>query len=170
MNTIINAKTNNQLDVQTQKEMQMQINDFEFDIILKEMTIKLKKYLKNLQKNDDLIDLVQIISNAYFICKNTEYKHFNIQDLSIELLNNICNEKKNYDIIISIFVELVNQEIIKNENASTILQNNHKKLENIVYKNFCSIYFNENMELNDKKDLIIMNSLNEYNSFDLSYD
>ena len=81
-------------ETQTQTEPEIQINDFEFDIILQEMTIKLKHYLKFLQKNDDLIDLVQIISDAYFISKNTEYKHFNIQDLSIELLNNVFNEKK----------------------------------------------------------------------------
>jgi hypothetical protein len=142
----------------------------EFETILKQNTIRLKEYLsKVLKKNNFLIDLDQIIYDAYILCKNTEYKYFNIQDVSIELLNNILNEQKNHDCIISIFVELVYQEIVLNEKRN-ILQKNHKKLENIVYKNFCLVYFDTNLNLKEKKELIIMNSFHEYYSSNFPFD
>lgn len=135
--------------------------------IINEHIDKLKEYFNRvLEQNSSHFDLNKIIMDAYILAKDSEYENFNIQDLCIEISNNLVNPVKKYDTHICVLVEFVNKEIHNNELISHFLQSIHFKAQNLVFKHFNLIFFDNILSLKQKKELIIKNSFNEYYSLD----
>ena len=105
----------------------------EITILYEQKIGKYRDYIINvLQKDHNSIDFIKIIQESYILCNGTEFFDFNIDDLSIEMINNIFNEIQCHDVHMVIFVELVSNQIRQTENLELLNQYNQRKTNNIV--------------------------------------
>ena len=134
----------------------------EITILYQQKINKYRDYIINvLQKDHNSIDFIKIIQESYILCNGTEFFDFNIDDLSIEMINNIFNAVQCHDVHMVIFVELVSNQIRQTENLELLNQYDHRKIHNIVFEEFIKIFFSDK-SLPIKKETIIKNSYNKF--------